>query len=47
MSLIFISHNLDVVYMSDRIIVMYLGHVLESAPSHALFDRPPIPTPRR
>lgn len=44
MSLIFISHNLDVVYhMSDRIIVMYLGHVLESAPSHALFDRPAHP----
>jgi oligopeptide/dipeptide ABC transporter ATP-binding protein len=44
MSLIFISHNLDVVHhMSDRIMVMYLGNVVESAPSTELFDNPAHP----
>ena len=44
MSLIFISHNLDVVHhMSDRIMVMYLGNVVESAPASELFDEPAHP----
>lgn len=44
MSLIFISHNLDVVHhMSDRIMVMYLGNVVESAPATELFDNPAHP----
>jgi oligopeptide/dipeptide ABC transporter ATP-binding protein len=44
MALVFISHNLDVVHhMSDRIMVMYLGSVVESAPSDALFDAPMHP----
>ncbi|HAI87855.1 MAG TPA: peptide ABC transporter substrate-binding protein [Firmicutes bacterium] len=44
MSLIFISHNLDVVHhMSDRIMVMYLGNVVESAPATELFDHPAHP----
>ncbi len=44
MSLIFISHNLDVVHhMSDRIMVMYLGSVVESAPATELFDHPAHP----
>lgn len=41
MAFIFISHNLDVVYhMSDRIVVMYLGNIVESASSNSLFDMP-------
>lgn len=44
MALVFISHNLDVVHhMSDRIMVMYLGSVVESARSGALFDAPMHP----
>lgn len=44
MALIFISHNLDVVHhMSDRIMVMYLGNVVESAPATELFDNPAHP----
>jgi oligopeptide/dipeptide ABC transporter ATP-binding protein len=44
MALIFISHNLDVVHhMSDRIMVMYLGNVVESAPATELFDHPAHP----
>ncbi len=47
MSLIFISHNLDVVHhMSDRIMVMYLGNVVESAPAAELFDEPAHPYTR-
>lgn len=44
MAFIFISHNLDLVYhMSDRILVMYLGNIVESAPSTAIFDSPAHP----
>ncbi len=47
MSLIFISHNLDVVFhMSDRIMVMYLGNVVESASAAELFDGPAHPYTR-
>lgn len=47
MSLIFISHNLDVVHhMSDKIMVMYLGNVVESAPAAELFDEPAHPYTR-
>ncbi|MGE5593241.1 MAG: ABC transporter ATP-binding protein [Betaproteobacteria bacterium] len=47
MSLVFISHNLDVVHhMSDRIMVMYLGNVVESAPAVELFDEPLHPYTR-
>jgi peptide/nickel transport system ATP-binding protein len=38
---IFISHDLHVVrYMSDRVMVMYLGKVAEIGPSEAIFDAP-------
>ncbi len=41
---LFISHNLGVVrYMSQRIGVMYLGHIVETAPTDALFRSPQHP----
>jgi len=41
---VFISHDLGVVhYMSDRVMVMYLGQVAEVGTSDALFDAPAHP----
>ena len=38
---VFISHDLQVVrYLSDRVMVMYLGQVAELGPSEALFAQP-------
>ena len=39
--LLFISHDLDVVeYLSDRVVVLYLGRVMEVGPTAALFAQP-------
>ena len=44
---LFISHDLGVVrYLSDRVVVMYLGRVVETAPTSALFAEPSHPYTR-
>jgi peptide/nickel transport system ATP-binding protein len=41
---VFISHDLNVVrYISDRVLVMYLGRVVELGPVDAIFERPQHP----
>ena len=41
---LFISHDLNVVrFVSDRVMVMYLGEVVELAPADALFEAPAHP----
>ena len=40
-TLLFISHDLSVVrYLSDRIVVMYLGHILERGTTNEIFTPP-------
>lgn len=40
LSMVFISHDLSIVYqISNRIAVMYLGHLVELIPSEGLFER--------
>lgn len=41
---LFVSHNLSVVrHICDRVTVMYVGKIVETATSHDLFDRPRHP----
>jgi peptide/nickel transport system ATP-binding protein len=47
LTMLFISHDLDVVeYLCDRVVVLYLGKVMEVAPTAALFARPLHPYTR-
>jgi peptide/nickel transport system ATP-binding protein len=42
---LFISHDLGVVeHLSDRVVIMYLGRVVETAPTEELFARPNHPS---
>jgi peptide/nickel transport system ATP-binding protein len=44
---LFISHDLGVVrHISDRILIMYLGRVIESGPTQAIFEAPIHPYTR-
>jgi len=47
LTLLFISHDLDVVeYLCDRVVVLYLGRVMEIAPTSALYAQPAHPYTR-
>ena len=47
LTLLFISHDLDVVqYLCDRVVVLYLGRVMEIAPTADLFASPAHPYTR-
>jgi oligopeptide/dipeptide ABC transporter ATP-binding protein len=44
LSYVFISHNLAVVrHISDRVAIMYLGHVMEIGPKEAIYENPTHP----
>jgi peptide/nickel transport system ATP-binding protein len=47
MTYLFVSHDLNLVrLMSDRVLVMYLGRIVEAGPVDAVFDRPRHPYTR-
>lgn len=42
---LFISRDLGVIrHVSDRVVVMYIGRVVESGPTRELYERPNQPT---
>ena len=44
---VFISHDLGVIrHLADRVVIMYLGQIVESAPAGELFDEPNHPYSR-
>ncbi len=44
LTMLFISHDLDVVeFLCDRVIVLYLGKIMEIAPTETLYQRPRHP----
>ena len=44
MSYLFISHDLAVVeHIADRVAIMYLGHIVETAPSELIYKKPRHP----
>ena len=44
LTMLFISHDLDVVeFLCDRVIVLYLGKIMEVAPTQALYAQPQHP----
>jgi oligopeptide/dipeptide ABC transporter ATP-binding protein len=47
MTYLFVSHDLNLVrLLSDRVLVMYLGRIVESGPVDSVFDRPRHPYTR-
>jgi oligopeptide/dipeptide ABC transporter ATP-binding protein len=47
MAYLFVSHDLNVVRMvTERVLVMYLGRIVEAGPADAIFDAPAHPYTR-